>query len=284
MKTMLPALLVAPLLALTPVSSDTTHAPIAVEAAQGVIVESTSRDLTTDETWTNTMYILEEDLVMEFSDPRNNMSGSMVHLADPGEWIMNDDARQTFIRMTAEDMAELAEQIGAMMERVEQMMANIPESQREMIMNSGAMPGMDMLGDGLPTIEMRETGDAETREGYQTRRWDLYVGEKRTSEMWIADWSDVPEADAMRPAMTAFGEMWRSFMESMPTGMMGGDSMTALLDFNRGVPIVTYEIDDEGNRVMESVISSITTGDVDPGLFGPKEGYEEQEMEFNMNE
>lgn len=284
MKTMLPALLVAPLLALTPASSDTTHVPVAPEAAQGVIVESVSRDLNTDQSWTNTMYILENDLVMEFSDPRNNMSGSMVHLAGPGEWIMNDDQRRTYIRMTAEKMAELAEQIGAMMERVEQMMANIPESQREMIMNSGAMPGMDMLGDGLPTVEFRESTDVETREGYETQRWDLYVGEERTSEMWIADWSEVPEADAMRPAMMAFGEMWRSFMESMPTGMMGGDSMMTLLDFNRGVPIVTYELDDEGNRVLESVISSITTGDVDPGLFGPKDGYEEQDMDFNMNE
>ena len=270
MKKLLLPLILAPLLA------------FALPAVPGVIVTTVNKDLVSGETWTNTMYVRGEDLAMEFADPRSGSSGSMVFLAADGEWIMNNDEDRKFVRMDREGIERLSEQMKSMMERVEQMMSRIPEAQREALMRNGGIPGMDMLaGGGIPTIEMRETGERETKAGYAAERFDMYIGDKRTQEMWITDWSNVDGADQVRTAMTGFAEMMKSFFEAMPIGMFGEGGMSSFMDFDRGIPIVTYEIGDDGNPKTEATIQSFTAGDVDPTLFGPKPGYSEQEINFN---
>ncbi len=253
--------------------------------APGVVVESVSKDLATGETWTNTMYVQDGDLAMEFADPRSGASGSMVFLSGPGEWIMNDDQNRRYIRMNREDMEKIATQMKAMMERVEQMMQNIPAAQREAIMNAGGggMPGMGMLAEGgIPTIEIRDMQENATKGGYPARRFDMYVGEKRTQEMWITDWSNVEGAAPVREAMMGFATMMRTFFESMPSSMVGGGGMSGFMDFERGLPIVTYEIGEDGNPSVETTIKSFTPGDVDRAKFGPKPDYDEQEIDFDM--
>lgn len=268
MKRLLLPLVIAPLVA------------FAAPTAPGLMVEIVSTDLVTGENWSNTMSVLDGNLVMEFNDPRTNTSGSMVFLADQQEWIMNDDQNQKYVRMNQATIDQMAAQMQAMMAQAEQMLANLPEAQREMIMNSG-MPGMEMLtGGGLPVIEMRETGENDTKEGYAVQRYDMYVGDRLTQQMWITEWSNVDGAESMRAAMTGFANMMKSFLEAMPSGMFGEGGLNSFMDFDRGIPIVTYEIDEEGNPAVETVMQGFTETDIDPNVFGPKPGYEEQQIDI----
>lgn len=249
----------------------------------GMIVTSTSKDLKTGETWSSTMSVQGEDLAMEFADPRSGASGSMVFLGGTPEWIMNDDQNRRYIRMTEADIDRLGEQMKAMLAQVEQMLEQIPAGQREAIMKAGggAFPGMELLeSGGLPVIEMRETGETDTKMGYPVERLDMYVGERRTQEMWVTDWSNVKGVAEVRTVFAAFANMMKSFLEAMPSSMFGEGGMANFMDFDRGVPIVSYELDEEGNPTVETVTDSFEEADIDRGIFGPKPGYTEQEIEF----
>lgn len=271
MKKLLLPLVLAPLMA------------FASPSAPGVIVETVTKDLRSGETTTSHMYVLGNDLVMEFADPRSGTSGSMVFLAEKGEWIMNDDANRKYTHMDRAAMEQMSAQMKAAMSQVEKMLESIPAAQREAMMNSG-IPGMEMLqGGGLPVIEMRKTGETATKAGYPAERIDMYVGDRRTQEMWVTEWSNVDGAEQVREAMTGFAEMMRSFLEAMPTSMFGEGGLASFMDFENGLPVVTYELDEEGNPTTESVIQSFTEAEVDPEMFGPKPGYTKQDINFGMN-
>jgi len=246
----------------------------------GVVMEILSKDLESGETWVSTTYAVGGDLLMEFSDPRDGTSGSMVFLAaDGGQMIMNDDQAKTYTRMDQATLAQVAERMAGVMKQLEEMMADMPEAQREMIKNAGGgmLPG---LGGSAPVVEMSQTDDTDVRQGYDVRRHEMRVNGRVTQEMWIADWEDVEGASNLRGAFLGFSDMMSAFLEAIPTGMFGEGGMGDVMDFDRGVPVVTYEFDDEGNRETESVLQSISEADIDRSTFGPKAGYSEQKMEL----
>ena len=245
----------------------------------GVVMEMVNTDMATGETWTSTMSVIDNDLLMEFSDPRSNTSGSMVYLAGSEEMIFNDDQNQTYVRINRAQMEEMAERIGAMMKQVEDMLENLPAAQREMIERSGGIPGMPDFGE-RPVISIEATGETDRMEGYPVTRYDMIVGDRKTQEMWVTDWSNLDGAAEVRGAFEGFAGLMSSFMEAMPPGMFDGGGFERLMDYDRGAPVVSYELDEEGNRAVETKLQSIGNADVDRSKFGPRDGYNEQKIEM----
>lgn len=267
MKRLLSTVLVVPLLA------------FAMPQAPGYVMELHNKNVQTQEEWSTFTYVQGQDLLMEMTD--GDQAGSMVYLHEAGELIVNNDRDRSYIRMDRETIQQMAEQMGAMMQQLETMLENLPEAQREMIRNSGmSIPGMPDMGE-RPVIEVRETGQTATHAGYPTTRFDMYVSDRKTQEMWVADWADVDGARDVQTAFMGFADLMSSFLEAMPTGMFGSSNdFSSLMDLQRGVPVVTYELDEDGNRKVETTLRSIEEADVDRSRFGPKDGYREQKIEM----
>ena len=109
----------------------------------------------------------------------------------------------------------------------------------------------------------------------------MYVGDHRSQELWVTDWNNVDGAREIQAAFTGFAELMTSFLDAMPMGMFGSnDGFGGLMNLQRGVPVVTYELDEEGNPEVEITLRSIQGTDVDRSRFGPKDGYREQKIEM----
>jgi hypothetical protein len=141
----------------------------------------------------------------------------------------------------------------------------------------GAQMQGGMLG-GAPQPQRIEAEGSQKVESYSCKKYGVYRGTEKTSEILVAPADEVGAAaealDAIR-AMARFSEtMLESFQDSPLAGMI--DNPYQVLSEIDGFPVVTREF--EGGRATEeTVLKSANRESLDAGLFKPPADYKEKD-------
>jgi hypothetical protein len=165
---------------------------------------------------------------------------------------------------------------------MEEKLAQLPPEQRAMVekMMQGQMGAQmqgGMLG-GAPQPQRIEAEGSQKVESYSCKKYGVYRGTEKTSEILVAPADEVGAAaealDAIR-AMARFSEtMLESFKDSPLAGMI--DNPYQVLSEIDGFPVVTREF--EGGRATEeTVLKSANRESLDAGLFKPPADYKEKD-------
>ena len=143
------------------------------------------------------------------------------------------------------------------------------------------MQQMQASAPPVPEIEIKNTGEKATKNGFPCVKHELYRDGLLSKVFWVTDWDNVEGGHA---AMAAFEDM-AGFMEDLQAALpdfaqspeTGNNAYENLEDLG-GFPIVTLEYSQSGVLIGESHLKSSREEDVDPTVFDPPEGYTPQTM------
>jgi hypothetical protein len=163
-------------------------------------------------------------------------------------------------------MEKLAAQLKEAREQMEQMMAKVPAEQQEMMkqMMKGQMGGMM---ETPPPTEVVKTSATGTTNGYPWVKYDVTQEGEKIREYLVTDWSKLDIDASTFDVFKDMAEFLEGFTKGL--GMDMGDVMENPFDEASGLdgfPVVTNDL--EGGTVRRSTeLTTVTTGDVDAGLF-----------------
>lgn len=228
------------------------------------------------------MMISGERLAVPVAGP-GGMNMTVIFRGDMGETgalLTIDHANRTYFVMDEATVAGVADQMGAAMAQMEAMLESLPPEQREAFEKmraQGGMPGMPGATPAEPpSIDVRDTGETDTVNGFAVRKHEIFVDGIKRREMWTTPWSRIEGGDEVRAAFEAMGAFGNALLEKMPR-MPGQDSgadmaiMEATAEL--GVPVLSREYGDDGALLRESTLHSVERRDLDDSVFEPPAGY-----------
>ncbi len=250
----------------------------------GWVFQMTTTELATGAVSESQMMVVGNNIKITVAAATGAPEGDMSFLGDVGEigeLIYNNDEDRTYYRINQQLMDDLKAQMGDMEAQMREALAGIPEAQRRAIMErAGGMPGMPGMAQVTPPeIELRSTGERDTKAGYPCVRYELVVDGRVSQHMWMTEWSNVEGAGALGQAFGRFGDFTKAMIESLPFGgMMGDPTGWMARDFRERVAIVTIDLSEAGEPISETVLTDVSRREVALSEFGPKEGYREERM------
>lgn len=269
-------------------------APLALLAAfsgpvvnPGVVYEITTTDYRESPARVDTAQLQIEgsNLAMGFSGSDND--GRMVFRGEAGEMLMINDSEQSYILLDEAALEALSAQMNSMMAQMEEMLAQLPPEQRAMVermrdQGMGGMPGMPDMGAAAPEIDVRQTGRSDTRAGFEADEWEVYEDGELRRRMWVAAWDEIDGAGEARDAMAGMVEFFDDFLEAMPN-LPGSDQAMFQnpfrnFDMANGMPVLTQELDANGEVEQESMLTGVEQLTLPPSTFEAPDGYERQEL------
>ena len=189
-----------------------------------------------------------------------------------------DPATKSYYAIDKATMTAVAEQVSGAMKQMQDELAKLPPEQRaqaeKMMANMGGKGG---AASG-PSIEVKVSGEKQTIQGYPCTRYDVLLGGKRTSEMWVAGWSAIKvtkdDMAALRSMSTFFEDMVKSnpMLRNLATsGAFQG------LDRVDGFPVLVRHFD--GDKVVEEMtLKGVERRAVPAGTFDIPAGYARKEL------
>lgn len=191
---------------------------------------------------------------------------SMIFNGEREELMLLDHDKSEAVIIDRKSMEQVAAQLKQAREQMEQMMANVPPEQQEMMkqMMKGKMKGMM---ESPPPTEVVKTSKTGTTNGYPWVQYDVTQEGAKIREYLVTDWSKL---DIDASTFDVFKEM-ANFLEGFTKGlgMNMGDVMENPFDEASGLdgfPVVTRDL--EGGAVRRSTeLTTVSTGDVAAGLF-----------------
>jgi hypothetical protein len=177
-----------------------------------------------------------------------------------------------------ETMAGVSEQVSGAMKQMQEELAKLPPEQRAqaekmmagMVGKSGAASG--------PAVEVKATGDKQTVEGYPCARYEVLVGGKRTSEMWVASWSAAKVTKEDMAALRGMSAFFEEMVKSNPLlRNMAASGAFQGMDRVDGFPVLVRHFDGS-KAVDEMVLKSIEHRAVPAATFDVPAGYTRKEL------
>lgn len=173
-------------------------------------------------------------------------------------------------------MANMSPQQQAMMQK---MMANRPGGGNPMAAMQGS-PG----GPGAMQVEMKDLGTTETIAGHKCKDMQMSVGGRATSTMCMSD--DPPSAFGVPAADYKTLEAMRDGMQKL-TAKMGpmAQSMSAVMSKGFALKSTRQSFDPKTMHsiTVTSTFKSVTTENLDSGMFQLPAGYSEITMDQMMH-
>jgi len=214
--------------------------------------------------------------------------GSMIFRGDRGEngeMIAIDHNEQSYYVISEAMIDDVAAQMEEAMAQVDEMLERLPKAQRDLIEQArkaggGAAMGMpDMPGmPELPEVEIRETGERDSMEGYRVEKFEVYYDDVLKRIVWATPWDQIDGGDEARDAFLGMKAFFEAMMAAMPVGGGGDDNPFAELNFEFGFPVLLQELDDNGDVESESRLVGTHRQTIDPDAFEPPAGYSRREM------
>ena len=186
-----------------------------------------------------------------------------------------DPATKSYYAIDKATMTAVSEQVSGAMKQMQDELAKLPPEQRAQA--EKMMGNMGGAASG-PSIEVKSTGEKQTIQGYPCTRYDVLLGGKRTSEMWVAGWSAVKvtkdDMGALRSMSTFFEDMVKSnpMLRNMATsGAFQG------MDRVDGFPVLVRHFD--GDKVVEEMtLKGVERRAVPASTFDIPAGYARKEL------
>jgi hypothetical protein len=190
-----------------------------------------------------------------------------------------DPAAKTYYEIDKATMAAVNEQVnGAMKSMQEQMAKMTPEQRAQVEKMMGGMPNMGGQAAAAPAVEVKATGDKQTVQGYPCTRYDVLLGGKKSSEMWVASWGAVKIDKSDIQALTSMNSFFEEMLKGNPMlGKLSTSSSFQGLDRVDGFPVLIRHFD--GDKVIEEMtLKGVERRAVPAGSFDVPAGYTRKEL------
>jgi hypothetical protein len=190
---------------------------------------------------------------------------------------------QIYIVMDEATIKQIVEQIGNAMSQFEEMLKNIPEDQRPMVEQMMKSQGMGAAPAAPPEPELRPTADTATHSGFATRKYEVYVADRKTRELWVTDWDNIQGFQEARPAFESMASFMQDLVAAVANSAIGGSmSMNSngyeFMETLNGFPVLTREFDQSGAVDSETLLMSATQQTIDPADLEPPPNYTRRQL------
>jgi hypothetical protein len=189
-----------------------------------------------------------------------------------------DPSTKTYYAIDKQKMASVSEQTNAAMKQMQEQMAKMtPEQRAQMEKVMGSMPGMAGKA-SAPAFAVKATGEKQTVQGYACTRYDVMMGDKRTSELWVAPWDAVKvtkeDMTALRSIATFFEEMVKSNPMLRNMAASGAFQGADRID---GFPVLVRHFDGD-TATEETTLKNIERRAVPASTFDVPSGFSSKEL------
>ncbi len=192
--------------------------------------------------------------------------------------ILNLEDRSYF-RLDESTLSQLASQISAAMEQMQEQLANLPPEQRAMMeqMMKGRMPEGMSMGSGTqgPTFRVEPAGSEQVGT-YSCDKYEVFRGSEKSLEICVVP---VSRLTALSEVMNTFRSMARftkKLVESTQQRLLAtmANSPFQILDEIDGFPVMTRQFQN-GQPTHETLLNSATQRDLSDDLFTVPSGFRE---------
>jgi uncharacterized protein YbjQ (UPF0145 family) len=201
-----------------------------------------------------------------------------IYRGDRRELIVIDNEQRSYMVMDEATIKRLMAQVSQVMGQMQDMLKNMPESQRaameEMMRGRGMAMGADR-----PTIEIRATGQTGTRGKYAVRQFEVLTDGRKTQELWATNWSNIDGYQEARPVMEDMANYFKALTEGMPSASQ--DASQELMSYMSeidGFPVATTMFDASGSPTGGSELKGTRRETLSASEFEPPAGYRQQAL------
>lgn len=258
---------------------------VVAPVSAGVVYEIEVTDHTQSPPKSETIHATVEGrfLKLGIAQGTHGRNGKMVFNGEAREMMVVDDDSQTYSVIDQETIKQLVGQLSGFAAQMQEALKNVPEDQRGMVeemMKKNMPPGM---AEEKPasTYGLVRTGDRAEMAGYPCVKYDVLRDGRKLRELWVTDWDNI---DGGREAVGAFediSDFFNEILEAMPQIVQGGGFDSGMIEHMKeldGFPVVTRELDANGELEAESTLRSAKRQALDPDAFDPPSGYKRQQM------
>ncbi len=200
----------------------------------------------------------------------------------PGHFLVVNHEEQFYSVMDDEAIQAMAEELENAMMMLDEKMAGLPPEQRKLLRDS-------LMGDQKRKAKTKvvNTGEVATKAGFSTRKMEVRRGDELLREVWVVDWSQVPEGEQIKSTLLGLEGFFlkiQKIFDSITAGSLGGakpfdmgeSPFQDLAELN-GFPVLTRNYD-AGKVVMETRVDSIDESKIPETAFQPPNGYSRRTM------
>jgi len=250
-----------------------TLSPLTAQKFTSVTFES--QDLVEKATLSGQMHFRDDKLRIDGAAGSQSGDYSMIFRGDPDLlWFLMHDQRQ-YIEMDRQTMAQMSQQISAMLAEFEEQLKSRPEEERESLraMMKGRLPELNAGGTSPP--EIRITEEEEEISGYPCVRNDVYQEGEKMAEVWTTSRSRVPGAEDLSDVFQKLADFYRNLTQGFAQFQTGLNfNILASLD---GFPIrvLNYQDGQLRNRML---IQEVSQGSSSADPFEVPPDYKEEKI------
>lgn len=227
--------------------------------AGSIIKTKSVQTIYSDTTTTEEIIYIQDGKIRTESVEDGNRSATILD-AKNGVMINIDFSDNSYTILTEDDFGKIIE---TFISKRDEMLAQLPEEQREMI---GKMFDQQMKEmKNQPIIEYKEIGK-ESFNGYDCAVYHGFLNDVKTEEMWVAPWKNMKLKDKYVDVFKSIQSFFKKMTDSMGeySGMFESDFDIEL--FSKGFPVKTIEYE-EGNQIIIETIEDVTEADLAQSLF-----------------
>ena len=229
------------------------------------------------------MLLGEGNLSMDLGLGPDGKSGQNTTIFQAGSqsFVVVDHGEKAYSVMDEEAISMIAEEMENAMMMLDQKMSTLPPEQRKILRDS-LLKGQERLPN-----KVTGTDQVATKAGFSTRKYEVHRGEELVREVWVADWSAVPESDDVKAALQGlegFFDRLQKMFNSLSAGSLGGakpfdmgDSPFQDLSQMNGFPVLTRNYEG-GKLTTETRIESLDKTELTADTFEPPKDYRKRTM------
>lgn len=216
-------------------------------------------------------------LKMTINDAGNTQS-TVIYRGDREEILLINHGDHTWRAMDKATMVNLGQHINPAMEKMQEMLKNMPPERRAMMEKMFAGQGINpaMMG-GKVEMQVKKTGENQTINGYSCVKYETWREKEKVAEHCVSDWKQVPgsqEARGVFHDMASFSqEVWQGVFK----GGGGPASFFESIGKMEGYPVLT-RIFSNGTIVSESLLTRVEEKSVSVQEFDPPKGYVQKDF------
>lgn len=251
---------------------------LATCASAGVVLEIETQDHRLDESGTVLAVVDGKNLKMTITSGRDQDKSEMIFRGETREMIVVDHEDKSFMVFDEAMINSIADQLSGYEAQMRESLKDVPPEKRAMVeqMMKGRMPEP-----ARPKIEIRNTGDHDTKNGYPSVKYEATIDDRKTQEYWVTDWDNVDGGDDAVEAFQAMADFFKQMRDSMSSfgadEDAGDNPFEHMLEMD-GFPVLTYDYASDGSIARENSLRSSTQRAVAAAEFEPPAAYKQREM------
>lgn len=197
-------------------------------------------------------------------------------------FLVVNHEEQVYSVMDDEAIQLMAEELENAMMKLDEQMAGLPPEQRKLLRDS-LVGGQARKG----STEIVNTGEVATKAGFPTRKMEVRRGDELLREVWVVDWSQVPEGEDIKSALLGLEDFFlkiQKIFDSITAGSLGGakpfdmgDSPFQDLAKLNGFPVLTRNYQD-GKLTMETRVDAVDETSIPETVFQSPSEYKRRTM------